>query len=198
MAVLGLLVGVAGCGHTPPAASPPLAQGDHSPEYVIGPGDSLSIFVYRAPELSVDVPVRPDGRISVPLVPDISAAGRTPTQLGAELTTKLKEYVNDPVVTIMVRSFVGPFDQQIRVIGEAVEPIAIPYRDQMTVLDVMIQTKGLTKYAAGNRAVVVRRAAGGTTAPIPVRLDDLLKDGDVRENIAMRPGDILIIPQTWF
>jgi len=168
-------------------------------EYVIGPGDALSIFVYRAPELSVaDLPVRPDGRISVPLIPDIRAAGQTPAQLEKKITERLKEYVNDPVVTIMVRSFVGPFDQQIRVIGEAVEPIAIPYRDQMTVLDVMIQTKGLTKYAAGNRAVLVRRTRDGGQTSIPVHLDDLLKDGDVSQNIAMRPGDILIIPQTWF
>jgi polysaccharide biosynthesis/export protein len=168
-------------------------------EYVIGPGDTLNIFVYRAPELSVaDLPVRPDGRISVPLIPDIVAAGKTPTQLGAEIGAQLKTYVKEPIVTVMVRAFVGPFDRQIRVIGEAVEPAAIPYRDGMTALDVLIQTKGLTKFAAGNRAVIVRKGRDGREKIIHVRLSDLVKDGDIEENVAMAPGDTLIIPQSWF
>jgi polysaccharide biosynthesis/export protein len=144
-----------------------------------------------------ELPVRPDGRISVPLVPDITAAGQTPTQLAAQLTTRLKEYVKDPNVTVIVRSFAGPFDAQIRVIGEATEPLAVPYRDGMTVLDVMILAKGLTKYAAGNRATLVRRV-NGQQSSIKVHLADLIKDGDISQNIEVRPGDTLIIPQTWF
>lgn len=167
--------------------------------YVIGPGDVLNVFVYRAPELSVtDLPVRPDGRISLPLIPDIVAIGRTPTQLSAELQEKLKQYLVDPNVTVMVHSFVGPLDRQIRVIGEAAEPMAIPYRNGMTLLDVMIQTKGLTRFAAGNRAVVVRRLPTGGQQVVRVRLSDLIKDGDITENVPMDPGDTLIIPQSWF
>ena len=167
-------------------------------QYVIGAGDQLGISVYRAPELSVpSLPVRPDGRISMPLIPDIIAAGKTPTQLGAELQEKLKEYVKDPIVTVMVTSFVGPFNRQVRVIGEATEPQAISYRDHMTVLDVMIATKGLTKFASGNSAIIVRRV-GDKRESIRVRLSDLLKDGDIDQNVEMQPGDTLIIPQSWF
>jgi polysaccharide export outer membrane protein len=173
------------------------AQSAPSQEYVIGPGDQLSIFVYRSPELSAEVPVRPDGRISTPLIPDMAAAGKTSTALGKDLQAKLKDYVKDPIVTVMVRGFVGPFDKQIRVIGEATDPQAIAYRDHMTVLDVMIAVKGLTKFAAGNSAQIVRRD-GDQRRIVHVRLSDLLKDGDIDQNVAMQPGDTLIIPQTWF
>ncbi len=167
-------------------------------QYVIGPGDILSIFVYEAPPLSVtELPVRPDGRISVPLVPDVVAAGKTPTQLGADIAASLKKYVQDPNVTVMVRSFQGPLDRQVRVIGEATDPQAIPYRENMSLLDVMIATKGLTKFAAGNRAVIVRRD-GGAERRIHVHLSDLIKDGDITQNVQMRPGDTLIIPQSFF
>ena len=168
-------------------------------QYVIGSGDTLSVFVYRNPDLSEGgVSVRPDGRISVPLIEDIMAAGKTPAQLGREVEERLKKYVQDPIVTVIVRSFVGPFDRQIRVIGEATEPTALPYRDHMTLLDVMIATKGLTKYAAGNRAEIVRRDASGKQEVIRVRLSDLIKDGDISQNVEMQPGDTLIIPQSWF
>lgn len=169
-----------------------------SNSYVIGAGDNLGISVYRSPELSVPgIPVRPDGRISMPLIPDIIAAGKTPTQLGKELEERLKEFVQDPIVTVMVTGFIGPFDRQVKVIGEATEPAAIPYRDGMTVLDVMIATKGLTKYASGNSAVIVRRVGNGQQT-IKLRLSDLLKNGDICQNVEMRPGDTLIIPQSWF
>jgi polysaccharide export outer membrane protein len=182
----------------PGRPNPPAAVPDNA-TYVVGPGDSLSIFVYRSPELSVsDLPVRPDGRISVPLIEDIVAAGKTPTQLAREIENRLRKYVKDPSVTILVRGFVGPLDRQVKVIGEAAEPAALPYREHMTVLDVMIATKGLTKYAAGNRAVIVRREPGGKQATIKVRLSDLVKDGDISQNVEMAPGDTLIIPQTWF
>jgi polysaccharide export outer membrane protein len=168
-------------------------------EYVIGPGDTLNIFVFRAPELSTDVPVRPDGRISLPLVQDIQAAGRTPAVLAREIGQRLREYVRDPNVTVTVKSFVGPTSRQVRVIGEATEPTAIAYRDGMTVLDVLIATRGLTRFAAGNRATIVRRdTPDGTQQVIPVRLSALVRDGDISQDIPLRPGDTLIIPQGWF
>ena len=166
-------------------------------EYIIGPGDALNVFVYRAPELSAEVPVRPDGRISTPLVPDVAALGKTPSQLAATIQDKLRQYVKEPNVTVMVTSFVGPPDLQVRVIGEAAQPLALPYRSQLSVLDVMIASKGLTRFAAGNRAVIVRQAPDGAKS-YNVRLDDLLKDGDISQNVAMQPGDTLFIPQAWF
>ena len=142
--------------------------------------------------------MRPDGRISTPLIEDIVAAGKTPTQLAREIEQKLSKYVQEPNVTVIVRSFVGPADRQVRVIGEAADPIAIPYRDHMTLLDVMIATKGLTKYASGNRATIVRLEPEGKQNIIKVRLSDLIKDGDITQNVEMKPGDTLIIPQSWF
>ncbi len=191
------LLGVSACGSRAPdqlAARAP----SPSPSYLIGPGDVISIFVYQAPQLSVpSLPVRPDGRISMPLIPDIAAAGKTPTALAKDIEGKLKEYVKQPNVSVIVSGFVGPLDRQIRVIGEATEPLAIPYRDGITLLDVMIQTKGLTRYASGNSASIVR-TAGGKRQTIKVRLSDLLRDGDIDQNVAMLPGDTLIIPQSWF
>jgi polysaccharide export outer membrane protein len=195
------LLMAAGCA---PAAKTGLQAADESAapaeqEYVIGSGDTLSIFVYHAPELSdANVPVRPDGKISVPLVQDIQASGKTAKQLASDLEGRLKKYVKDPNVTVTVRNFVGPLDRQVKVIGEAVSPEAIPYRDHLTVLDVMIETKVLTKYAAGNRSVIVRRLPSGKQETIHVRLADLIKDGDITQNVAMAPGDTLIIPQSWF
>lgn len=176
-----------------------IKEGKPSDEYIIGPGDALSVFVYHNSDLSEGgVAVRPDGRISIPLVEDIDAAGKTPKQLARDIEERLKKYIQDPNVTVIVRSFVGPSDRQIRVIGEASDPQAIPYRDNMTLLDVMIATKGLTKYAAGNRAVIVRHGPDGKTHYIGAHLDDLLKNGDISQNVEMRPGDTLIIPQSWF
>ncbi len=181
-----------------PAPAPVPGKTDANGQYVIGPGDVLSIFVYEAPPLSVnELPVRPDGRISVPLVPDVMAAGKTPSELGADISEKLKKFVNNPNVTVMVRNFQGPADRLIRVIGEATDPQAIPFRENMSLLDVMIATKGLTKFAAGNRAVIVRRD-GATEKRIKVRLSDLIKDGDTSQNVMMQPGDTLIIPQSFF
>jgi len=207
MAIVSVLAcaPLAACGG--PTAGPPVgkiaaatdAAAAKNDEYVIGAGDSLSVFVYHNPDLSEPgVAVRPDGRISTPLINDIIAAGKTPTQLAHELQDRLKKYIQDPIVTVIVRSFVGPSDRQVKVIGEATDPEAIPYRDGMTLLDVMIATKGLTKYAAGNRAVIIRRDAGGKQQTIHVHLGDLLKDGDINQNVAMQPGDTLIIPQSWF
>lgn len=199
---LALVCALAACGggakQSPTGAQSAGAQPAPAGDYVIGPGDVLSISVYQSKDLSVEgLPVRPDGRISVPLVPDLQAAGKTPSQLGHEIEGRLAKYVQQPNVTVMVRGFQGPPDRQVRVIGEATDPQAIPYRENLTVLDVLIATRGLTKYAAGNRAVIVRRQ-GGTEQRIPVRLSDLIKDGDIGANVAMRPGDTLIIPQSWF
>jgi polysaccharide export outer membrane protein len=190
-----LILVLGGCSgrELPPAAD----QTGSPPEYRIGPGDALQIFVWRNPELSLTVPVRPDGRISIPLVQDVVAFDKTPMELGAEIQQKLKRFVQDAEVTVIVQSFVGPFTQQVRVIGEASKPAAVPYRANMTVLDVMIQVGGLTKFAAGNRAVIVRRVTGEEHT-YPVYLDSLINAGDVKYNAPMEPGDILIIPQTYF
>jgi polysaccharide export outer membrane protein len=165
--------------------------------YLIGPGDKLSVFVWQNPELSVSVPVRPDGRISLPLLQDVQAAQKTPAQLAEEVRHDLSAYLREPHVTIIVTDFVGPYSQQVRVIGEAAEPKAIPYRTDMSVLDVMIAVGGLTQFAAGNRAVIVRKAPD-EQGEIAVRLDDLLKDGDMTANLPIMPGDVLVIPQSWF
>lgn len=183
----------------PGAPTPPTTPPVSTSEYIIGSGDTLGVFVYQSPQLSEDsVAVRPDGKISIPLVQDIQAAGLTPGQLADNISKQLTEYVKDPHVTVIVRSFVGPFDRQIKVIGEAAEPQAIPYRDGMRVLDVLVATKGLTKYASGNRAIIVRRTANGQTTEIHVHLSDLINDGDMSQNVRMEPGDTLIIPQSWF
>lgn len=199
LAVL-LAPALAGCntfGKAPPAYVPP-AGSVSNPPYQIGPGDTLAVFVYQSPQLSVgSMTVRPDGRISLPLIPDIVAAGKTPTALSKDIEQRLKEYIKEPNVSVMVSGFQGPLNRQIRVIGEATEPLALPYRDGMTVLDVMILTKGLTRYAAGNKAIVVRDV-GGKRQEIRVRLSDLIRDGDIDQNIAMLPGDTLIIPQSYF
>ncbi|HVZ08609.1 XrtA/PEP-CTERM system exopolysaccharide export protein [Rhodopila sp.] len=185
-------------GTAPPPRIDP-AEAKVPDNYIIGSGDQLSIFVYRNPDLSEGgVAVRPDGKISTPLIEDIQAAGKTPTQLAREIEQRLSKYVQEPNVTVIVRSFIGPYDRQVKVIGEATDPMAIAYRDHMTLLDVMIATKGLTKYAAGNRAVVVRTEPDGTQKIIHVRLSDLVKYGDIDQNIEMAPGDTLIIPQSWF
>jgi polysaccharide biosynthesis/export protein len=199
-----LVLSTAGCGLGPfkSASPPPVADAAAvtvAEDYIIGSGDQLSIFVYRNPDLSeAGVAVRPDGRISTPLIEDIIAAGKTPTKLAREIEEKLSKYIQEANVTVIVRSFIGPADRQVRVIGEATDPVAIPYRDHMTLLDVMIATKGLTKFASGNRAMIIRLEPDGKQQSIKVRLSDLIKDGDISQNIEMRPGDTLIIPQTWF
>ena len=197
LAAIVLAPVLAACGHGKPEPVAAAPAPDTS-DYIIGPGDSLSIFVYQAPTLSVTaLPVRPDGRISVPLVPDLVAAGKTPSQLQHDIEERLKKYVQQPNVTVMPQSFQGPPDRQVRVIGEAVDPMAIPYRANLTLLDVMIATKGLTKFAAGNSAKILRRT-GGRQQVIKVHLSDLIKDGDISQNVTMQPGDTLIIPQSWF
>jgi len=198
---LAVALGATGCADTrgvDQSSLSPTPAADKAPYYQIGPGDTLQVFVWRNPDLTTTVPVRPDGRISVPLIEDLVVTGKTPTVVARDIENSLKAYVQDPIVTVIVSNFVGPFTQQVRVVGEAAQPQAIPYRDNMSVLDVMIAAGGLTRFAAGNRAVIARNVGNGQTQEIRVRLADLLKDGDLSANIAMVPGDVLIVPQSWF
>lgn len=190
----GLFAACAGPGSNLPPA-PALASIDNY-SYVIGPGDALNIIVARNPELSMSVLVRPDGKISAPLVDELLAQGKTSTQVARELEEQLKKYVRDPVVTIVITNVVGSYSEQVRVVGEAARPQFLPYRQKMTLLDVMIAVGGLTDFAAGNKATIMRGTEGNKL--YSVRLKDLIKGGDISANVEMRPGDILIIPQSLF
>ena len=165
-------------------------------KYLIGPGDQLNIVVWRNPELSAVVPVRPDGRVAVPLIEDLVAAGKNPSELSREIESRLKRFIQDPTVTVIVAGMVGSSSEQVRVVGQAAKPTALPFRQNMTVLDVMIAVGGLTDYAAGNRAVLVRNAEGGKQYAL--RLNDLIRKGDISANVDMLPGDIVIIPESTF
>lgn len=189
---MALLVG--GCASGYPPAPTLAASEDYN--YIIGPGDNVNIQVWRNPELSMSVPVRPDGRLTGPLVEDLVAMGKTPTALARDVEKELAKFIRDPVVTIIVTSFVGPYSEQIRVIGQAAKPQILPYKQKMTVLDVMIAVGGLTDFADGNGASILRTSEGNKQ--YGVRLKDLVKRGDVSANVEMKPGDVLIIPQSWF
>lgn len=191
-ALAALLTGCASSRY--PEAPPSAATPDY--RYLIGPLDTINIIVWRNPELSLTVPVRPDGKISTPLVEDLPAIGRNPTDLARDIEKALGKYTRDPVVTVVVTGFQGASSEQIRIVGEAAKPQAIPYRQAMTLLDVMIQVGGLTDFADGNGAVLVRGKESGKQ--YSVRLKDLIKRGDISANVDVRPGDILIIPQSWF
>lgn len=190
--ILPLLVG--GCTTPYPPAPREAATSDY--EYLIGPLDTVDIVVWRSPELSMSVPVRPDGKVTAPLVDDMPALGKTPTALGKDIEKALGKYIRDPVVTVIVTHFVGPASEQVRVIGEATKPQILAFRKNMTLLDVMIEVGGLTDFADGNKATIFRAADGGKS--YSVRLQDLVKRGDVTANVDMRPGDIVVIPQSWF
>lgn len=194
-ALVGSLVACSGITtkDLPPAPAQAAVQ-DYS--YIIGAGDGLNIIVWRNPELSMSVPVRPDGKISAPLVEEMVVQGKTSAQVAREVETALGKYVRDPIVTVVVTTFVGPYSEQIRVVGEAARPQFLPYKQQMTLLDVMIAVGGLTDFADGNSATILR--TGDANKQYAVRLKDLIKRGDVSANVEMRPGDILIIPQSFF
>lgn len=166
-----------------------------APDYRIGPGDQLQVFVWRNTELSANVRVRPDGFISVPLIEDLRVADKTPTQAARAIEEKLSTFVKDAVVTVIMSDFIGPVNRQIRVAGEAAKPLSIPYRSGITLMDAMIQSGGLTQFAAGNRALLVR-VVDGNAVTYRVYLDTLMKDGDISANVELAPGDILIIPQS--
>ncbi len=200
-AIIGvvLLAGLSACAGGGPSVND-WPGGSATPavnEYIIGPGDRINVFVWRNEDISVTVPVRPDGKISTPLVEDMQAVGKTPTQLARDIEGVLSEFVRTPQVNVIVEEFVGTFGEQIRVVGQATEPQALPYRERLTLLDVMIEVGGLTEFASGNRARVVRTEEG-QRREIRVRINDLLNDGDMNQNIAMRPGDVVIIPGSFF
>ncbi len=190
-----LMVLATGCAtvSAPPA---PRTADQATFNYRIGSGDALNIVVWRNPELSSKIVVRPDGKITVPLVEDLEAQSKTPTELAREIEGKLSKYLQEPVVTIVVDSFGGPYSEQVRVVGQAAKPAAIPYRQKMTLLDVMIAVGGLTEFASGNDATIVRSRERNRV--YSVRLHDLLKRGDISANVEMVPGDVLIIPEGWF
>ena len=194
--LLGLVLLLPACTTTPDVPIPSVAL-DEGPDYLIGPGDNVNIFVWRHPELSSSVPVRPDGKITTPLVEDVPATGKTPTQLARDMEEVFATYVRDPVVTVFVTGFRGPYDQQIRIVGQAVNPQAISYNEHMTLLDVMIAVGGLTDFASGNRTVIVR-SVNGETREYRARLNDLVKRGDISANAPVYPGDVLIIPESWY
>lgn len=166
-------------------------------DYLIGPGDSVNIIVWRNPEVSMAVPVRPDGKITTPLVEDLQASGKTSTELARDIEKALAKFIQQPVVTVVVTGFVGTYGEQIRVIGQAARPQALPYRRDMSLMDVLIAVGGVTEFASGNRASIIRKV-DGKLQKMPVRLNDLIKEGDISANMPMRPGDVLVIPESFF
>ena len=191
---------LAGCGSDRPrysASEITAEQQEQAADYAIGPGDSLRIFVWGHEDLSTQVQVRPDGKISTPLVEDLQAAGKSPTELARDIELMLSDYVRSPVVTVIMQGFVGEGGQQIRVVGEAAEPKALQYRQGMTVLDVVIEVGGLSDFAAGNRARIIRNTPNGEIE-IRVKLDDLINQGEISQNVEMWPGDVLFIPESFF
>jgi polysaccharide export outer membrane protein len=186
---------LAGCATpTPPSAA---ALAPVNADYLIGPGDNVTVTVWRNPEVSSSVPVRPDGKITTPLVEDLPAAGKTSTQLARDIEQALAKFIQQPVVTVIVTNFVGNYGDQIRVIGQASRPQALPYRRDMSLMDVLITVGGITEFAAGNKASIIRNV-DGKQEKLNVRLDDLIRGGDISANMPMRPGDVLVIPESFF
>ncbi|WP_294319800.1 XrtA/PEP-CTERM system exopolysaccharide export protein [uncultured Sphingomonas sp.] len=201
VALTALLGGCAGGAARPELPPAPFVQAKEAPgeAYVIGPLDQLSIFVWRNPELSTKVQVRPDGRITTPLINDMPATGKTPAMLADDLKLALGEYVKDPLVSVIVENFSGTFSQQVRVVGATEKPASIPYRANMTLLDAMIAVGGLNQYASGNRARLVRYdRATGKQSEFGLRISSLLKNGDASANVKLQPGDVIIIPESMF
>ena len=182
----------------PPAAFVSMQEGPGE-DYIIGPLDELTIFVWRNPELGAKVQVRPDGRITTPLITDMPAVGKTPKMLADDITLQLSQYIQDPLVSVIVNKFAGTYSQQVRVIGATGKPASLPYRANMTLLDAMIAVGGLSEYAAGNRAKLIRFDKGtGTQKEYSLRLGDLLRRGDSKANVMLMPGDVIIIPESQF
>jgi len=187
-------------GHTlPPAASVEAQETASDEKYVIGALDQLNVFVWRNPELSVKVQVRPDGRITTPLITDMVAVGKTPAQLAEEIRQQLTQYIEDPRVSVMIDSFQGTFAQQVRVVGATEKPASLPSRPNMPLLDAMIEVGGLSEYAAGNRARLIRKdRATGEQKEYDLKIARLLKKGDISANVRLEPGDVIIIPESMF
>ncbi len=197
--LLGVLAGalaVVASAQTPQTPAAQTAQAALSPDYIIGPGDEIEVFVWQNPDLSVNVPVRPDGKISTPLDEDMVAVGKTPSQLAHDIEMKLSEYVRSPHVNVIVVKPDSVFSQ-VKVIGQVVHPQAIAYRQGITVLDAVLAVGGLSEYAAGNRAHIVRMVDGKETN-IPVRLSALVNSGDMSQNLLLKPGDVLVVPESRF
>ena len=194
-AVVFAVLSLGGCKTYPPLTDDGASYIAH--DYLIGPGDMVDVIVWRNPEVSMAVPVRPDGKITTPLVEDLPASGKTSTQLARDIEQALSKYIQQPVVTVVVTEFVGPYSEQIRVIGEASKPQALPYREEMTLMDVLIEVGGMTDFAAGNKARIIRNVEG-KQQQFSVRLDDLIRDGDITANVPMRQGDVLVIPESFF
>ena len=195
------LTGCAGAGNGPqlPAASFVAMQEGPGEDYIIGPLDELTIFVWRNPELGAKVQVRPDGRITTPLITDMPAVGKTPKMLADDITLQLSQFIQDPLVSVIVNKFAGTYSQQVRIIGATGKPASLPYRANMTVLDALIAVGGLSEYAAGNRAKLIRfDKQTGKQQEYSLRLNDLLKKGDTRANVMLMPGDVIIIPESQF
>jgi polysaccharide export outer membrane protein len=184
----------------PAAANAPTtivpAESKVADDYVIGPGDTLQVYVWRNPELTVTVPVRPDGKISTPLVEDMVAVGKTPSQLARDVEKVLGEYVRSPQINVIVTQPMAAFSQ-VKVIGQVVRPQSIAYREGLTVLDAVLAVGGLGPFAAGNRAKVVR-LENGKSREIKVKLSALVNGGDMTQNIGLRPGDVIVIPESRF
>jgi len=201
VAVMAALLGGCSGGGRPelPPASSVAGREAPSDEYVIGPMDQLNVFVWRNPELSAKVQVRPDGRITTPLISDMPAVGKTPAMLADDLKYALSEYIKDPIVSVIVENFSGTYSQQIRVVGATEKPASLPYRANMTALDAMIAVGGLSEFASGNRARLVRYdRQTGKQREYRIRLGDLLKNGDISANVRLEPGDVIIIPESMF
>lgn len=179
----------------PPAAA--TAEADAMSSYIIGPGDTIQIFVWRNPELSVTVPVRPDGKVSTPLVEDIVAVGKKPSELARDIETRLAEYIRSPQVNVIVTNAQSSFSK-VTVIGQVTTPQTVPYREGMRMMDLLLAVGGLTEFAAGNRAKLIRVEEGGREREIKVRLKDLLTRGRLDQNLELRPGDVLIVPESVF
>jgi polysaccharide export outer membrane protein len=182
-----------------PSASFVAMQEGPGEEYVIGPLDELTVFIWRNPELGASVQVRPDGRITTPLITDMPAVGKTPSMLAEDIKLQLSQYIQDPLVSVIVNKFAGTFSQQVRIVGATEKPASLPYRANMTLLDAMIAVGGLSEFASGNRAKLVRfDKASGQQKEFSVKLGDLLKKGDSRANVMLMPGDVIIIPESMF
>jgi len=188
---------MAGCSITPSYPPAPERTGQFDWNYLIGPGDSVQVFVWRNPEVSGGFPVRPDGKMTMNLIEDLQASGKTPTQLARDIEKALAKYIQEPIVTVIMGGGIGPFDQQIRVIGEAAKPQALSFREKMSLIDLMIAVGGITDFAAGNKAYILRNV-DGKQERLGVRLEDLLKAGDISANVDMRPGDVLVVPESLF
>lgn len=198
LALAGFAIVIAGGCATAPQPSATAVPAPSSPrDYLIGPGDTVSVTVWRNPEVSMSVSVRPDGKITTPLVEDLAASGKTPTQLARDIEKALAKFIQQPVVTVIVTGFVGPYSEQIRVIGQAAKPQALAYRQGMSLMDVLIAVGGVTEFAAGNRANIIRNV-DGKQQQLAVRLNDLIRDGDISANVPVQPGDILVIPESYF